>query len=521
MPYNLKRAHVKNWDLTEPNQRVTFDDNYDSPTPKPSPVPAPVKKNDTPRKHEESVAKNQPAPHVPSKSPINDRGPPGSVTPRQESRNSRVREDTVLKDTMQPLEPHSLRYYYNTTPENGVPVGTEPIDQKKEEKDKETDARKARTGQGKLAPFPQTGQPQGTDNYYPYWYSYKMKNPDWLLRHRQTTDGQLVPYDYVDPAQYVQGPGYPESLITSRQLKNGAHRYPQDPVMRYNPATRQYELVQNPSTTPNPNSADNFQPQGPFPDQNVPLNGTVSRGAPDSYRPETQSRQRGKLQTERDWADHYAQTARNKSVNDSRQRIASSNPRRQRPGHRVKVYDLTHPTNTARPPAAQPARPTQSNPQPKSSPRSLDFDAPPPHQSTGRHRYRHTQKYPTHHLRSDVHDRGGFQVTDVSFKRPEAAAHFQPMKNSFHSSPPTVYKQNSFYLPPPPAIYNQSAYLPPLGRDTYHRASPMHFYRKLPRDDFARDWKDSMQEPKTHVPTTSTKFYDIYLSKVVEKRIAA
>ncbi|CAF3492087.1 unnamed protein product [Rotaria socialis] len=43
-------------------------------------------------------------------------------------------------------------------------------------------------------------------NYYPYWHYYKLKNPDWMMRHHQNNDGQLIPYDTVDPSQYIEEP---------------------------------------------------------------------------------------------------------------------------------------------------------------------------------------------------------------------------------------------------------------------------------------------------------------------------
>ncbi|CAF3446403.1 unnamed protein product [Rotaria socialis] len=65
---------------------------------------------------------------------------------------------------------------------------------------------KAPPGQGTVGPIVET-QPSAMDkNYYPYWHYYKLKNPDWMMRHHQNNDGQLIPYDTVDPSQYIEEP---------------------------------------------------------------------------------------------------------------------------------------------------------------------------------------------------------------------------------------------------------------------------------------------------------------------------
>ncbi|CAF1187839.1 unnamed protein product [Rotaria sordida] len=76
-------------------------------------------------------------------------------------------------------EPHTLRDLHNDLPEKVPP------------------------GQGNLVPLPETKPHAMHENYYPYWHYYKLKTPDGNMHHCQTTDGQPIPYDAIDPSQNV------------------------------------------------------------------------------------------------------------------------------------------------------------------------------------------------------------------------------------------------------------------------------------------------------------------------------
>jgi hypothetical protein len=180
MAYKLKKDHVTNWDMQASDEKPIYNDDQETyisersstvPSPVHTPVPSPkIKRSPTP------------PPYVP------------------------------------PKESHTLRYHYNELPENGIPLATQVNQAKKEEKKRQKNVRRAPPGQGNLAPFPDTTEPIVGENYYPYWRAYQEKNPDYIMRHRQTADGQIIPYDTVDPSQYI-----PESVVTDSTAKPRRH----------------------------------------------------------------------------------------------------------------------------------------------------------------------------------------------------------------------------------------------------------------------------------------------------------
>ena len=107
--------------------------------------------------------------------------------------------------------------------------------------------RKAPPGQGNLVPFPETKPAELCDNYYPYWYYYKVKNPDWIMRHRQTSEGQLLPYDYVNPSQYVHKPALTTTSTKSHRRHRKSHHRDQASIMQYNSDKQHYETVLKPN----------------------------------------------------------------------------------------------------------------------------------------------------------------------------------------------------------------------------------------------------------------------------------
>lgn len=186
MTYNLKKDHVTNWDARN------ISDERDSPISERTSIASTI----------DDIS--------PKKSPSTP-PPPAKV-------------------------PHSLRYYYNDMPENGVPLATEYKRMKAEEKKRQRNIRKAPPGQGRLAPVPESKPPGMSENFYPYWHYYKVKNPDWQLRYRQTADGQMIPYDSFDASKYTQEPALTVSPIKpNERSRKGRERREKSSAKQYIP----------------------------------------------------------------------------------------------------------------------------------------------------------------------------------------------------------------------------------------------------------------------------------------------
>jgi hypothetical protein len=297
-------------------------------------------------------------------------------------------------------EPHKLVYPYNQLPENGVPLAIQAKQtQKEEEKIRKQNFRKAPPSQGSLAPLPEPKPSEMGDNYYPYWYYYKATNPDWVMRHRQYADGQMVPYNSFDPSQYI----HPPAVATPSKKSRRHHEKSNNDsfVLQYNPDKKCYEWVRKDLKQSSP-------------EQYTSLNDVHRDEHSNQPNGITRSHSHGKLKTENDWSNHYIQsTTTNKLLEDSH---TSKHP------HSKKMRHIS---------------PDENNNHQHSS-HSLS----PHHHHHHRHHHRHH-----HHDHHHHHQSKEYQVRDTSFKKSERTPFFQPTSDSFPSSPPAIYNQSS-YLPP-------------------------------------------------------------------------
>ena len=463
MNYQLKKEHLTNWDVPEVKNRLSFNGKS-----------LPNNDQDTYISERSSAVSLNENNSVPS--PNNKQTPPSSLP----------RTDIPKK------QPHTLRYSYNELPENGIPLATQYRSEKKEAKKIKKPIPKAPPGQGTLAPLPEV-KPSGTEyNYYPYWYYYKVKNPDWILRHRQTADGRLIPYDPVDPSQYVHPPATTESAINSRRHQRKV-RY-QSPITQHNPQTQHYETAQKISST----SYKNYGEQNTSPRQYIPLKDTSNMESTDQSTSQISSQQRNKLQTERDWNEHYVQSFTNKSPQNSNYPIIPSKTPIRRSKHSKNTN--SHSTDESIMNHHHHHHHRHHNHHRHHRHHHHHHHSPP--QSEQQQHYYHQ----THHdyLLSKEYVDSTFQVVDASFKKSERTPYFQHSDN-----PPSL---------PPPAIYNQNSYLPPLMVNNYNRLDLTNAYgiRRL-----SKDWRDSLKLPETYKTDSQTKFYDRYLNNVIDKKLAA
>jgi hypothetical protein len=437
MAYTLKKDHLTNWNRQETNEKPLFNDDQDSYI--------------SERSSAASLNETTPSP-IPINKQLPSRLPPPPPIPRK--------------------EPHSLRYYYNELPENGIPLATQFKEAQKEEKQRKKNPHKAPTGQGTLVELPEKPRERG-DNYYPYWYYYKLKNPDWIMRHRQTADGQLIPYDYVNPSQYVHEPALSTSPSKTPRQHHRKSRY--DPSnMPYNPDKKPYETVQKETLLP--------------PKQYVPLKGVNNGERSDQPTGQIRLPQREKLKTENDWNNHYIQSVTmDKSSQDANNLNGISNTSKHHHHHH-------HHSKTMH----------NILPNENKNHRHIHHHHSSPPQLSQPHHHHH------HHLPSKEYVDNEFQVIDASFKKSERTPYFQQTSNSFHL--------------PPPAIYDQNSYLPPITHDYYYRLNPSdYYYKPIPTDyttqTFNKDRKEPIKSPKIHRADQQTNFYDRYLNNIITKKI--
>ena len=330
-------------------------------------------------------------------------------------------------------EPNKLVYSYNQLPENGIPLAVQAKQtQKEQEKMRKELYRKAPPGQGSLAPIPEPKQTDMETNYYPYWYYYKAKNPDWVMRHRQLPNGQMVPYESFDPSQYAHPPAVttPTKKSRRRHKKNPNDSF----VLQYNSEKKCYEWVQKDA-------------KRPVPEHYTSLNDIHSNQA------------NGKPQTENEWHEHYLQSLTNNN------RLSANDPRTSKHHHHHRHHHHHH------------SKKTRQDENDKRSPQSAD---PPPNHQHRHHHHHH------HHHHHEFHSQE-FQVRDHSFKKSERAPFFQPAPDSFPSSPPAIYNQSSLLPPLPherPYVLNYSSTqtfkrdweTPSISPRVHRRDSQSNFY---------------------------------------------
>ncbi|CAF2958450.1 unnamed protein product [Rotaria sp. Silwood2] len=475
MAYQLKKEHLRNWDASKSNEKpISNDDQSTYISEQSSPI---------------SFRENN-LPPIPN--------------------NKQLLTPPLPRADLPKKQPHTLRYPYNDLPENGIPLATQFNHARKEEKKSKKALRKAPPGQGNLVPLPETNPPAMNDNYYPYWHYYKLKNPDWNMRHRQTTDGQLIPYDPVDPSQYAHEPALTKSPTTSRRHHRKSHHNNHDAsITKYSPNQQRHDVVEKVS----PSS----------PKQYKRLEDTDHIENLDQTRRQRSSQQRHKFKTENDWHDKSVPSMTEKPSQDSNNLTMPSDASIRRSKHRSEKMNNDSTDENKRHHHVHRHRhhhhhsPTQSQQHHHHHHHS-------PTQSRQHHHHRHHHHSPTqsqqqqhhhshhHHHHRHSHDHFSpskeyvdceFQVVDASFNKSERTPYFQRTETPPHS--------------PPPVIYNQPSYLPPITSD-YHSGPNSTDYYSI--HTLSKDWRDSIKSPQIYKADPQTTFYDRYLNSVIDKKLA-
>jgi hypothetical protein len=466
MTYNLKKDYLKHWDLQLTNKKPIIniendDDDQDIYISERSSVASSNDLNQT-------------------LTPIDKRSPtPLTILP------------IPIKQTQ------NFRHPYNELSDNNILVVTQYQHQQRKEKTKTKDFRKVSNGHS----FPETKTPEYGENYYPYWYYQKGKNPDWIMRHRQANDGQMISYDALDPSQHNHQP----VLITS-PIK------PQQPTRKYrnhhvsNQDKQRLDHTENnsnisPHLITHENHETNHQKRRSSPKPHISLKDSD----PDEYRIQPSKRtisKRRNLKIENDWTENHVQTIPNgRPVQDPNGLIITSNALGNRSKHRSKLPDKNATNSDMDENGKYRSHHHQIPTQPQNTP-SI-----PSHQ-THHHNHLHIRRRPpsgTYHT-SDVH------VVDVSFKKPDRSSNNQQVRDQFHSSIPT--------------IANQTPRLPLIMRDHHQPKNqsprfPVDYYGTLARQTHGKNWDESMNTPRVYKPDPQTRFYDRYLHNIVDKRLAA
>ncbi|CAF2078596.1 unnamed protein product [Rotaria magnacalcarata] len=364
-------------------------------------------------------------------------------------------------------EQHTLRYAYNELPENGIPFAVQFNNSKKEEEKRKRSIRKAPPGQGTLAPVVETQPSEMNKNYYPYWHYYKLKNPDWMMRHRQTSDGQLIPYDTVDPSQYVEEPAMTDIKPKSSRHNRKSHR------KNYDKYTQNNNLDERSNDT-------NRNPSLPVPsmsNENIKRQRSLSRNH-QSLKDATNNlssipRNSNQVVTS-DASKH-----RNKNVNDE---FTNEDKRHHHHHHRRHHHHHRHHT----PSESQEQNQQQSSVQVEQQP------------SQHHHHHHHHHNYSVSSAKEYVDQE--FRVIDDSFKKSERTTYFQGIRN-------------------PPIINSQNSYLPSiLPRENLSGSKSTDFYTKY---TLSKDWRDSIKSPRIYKTDPQTKFYDRYFNSVIEKKLTS
>jgi hypothetical protein len=476
MTYTLKKDHVKNWDLPQFTERsmvnIDNEDDQDIYISERSSIASSNDMNETPS----LIVKRLPTP-TPS--------PPLSLLPKQ---------------------PHSVRLSYNELPENGLPITAQLHHQRKEDKTKKKNLRKPPPGQGNTVPFSETKPSELGDNHYPHWYYHNVKNPDWIARHRQANDNQVIPYDTLDPSQYTHQPALITSSIKPRQQQRKS-RPNGIPIIQSNHDKQRHDHTEKTSSsllhiTSHENHDNNHQQQRSTPKQHITskdINNDEHREHPTK---QTMAQQRRKLKAESEWTDRCMQTLSGKSPQDSNGLIITSTTLTNRPKNRSKIPDKNSSLNSDGDENVKHRHSYQQNQTHSHNPPSI-----PSQQNHHHHQHLHVRRRPPSgaYLGSEI------QVVDVSFKKSERSTYYQQVRDPFYS--------------PVPPVQHQSPHLPPIIRDHHHKTSttrfPTEYYGTLARQAQTKDWEETLEIPKIYKSDLQTRFYDRYLNNAVDKRLAA
>ncbi|CAF3230447.1 unnamed protein product [Rotaria socialis] len=420
MSYQLKKEHLTNWNVPKSdwgpaniNNKPVINYDRDVYTPKNS--------SPTPIVHDKDL------PLTPNNNKL--------VTPPLPSANLPKKES------------HTLRYAYNELPENGIPLAVQFNNSKKEEEKRKKSIRKAPPGQGTLAPPVETQPSDMNKNYYPYWHYYKLKNPDWMMRHRQTNDGQLIPYDAVDPSQYVEEPALTNITPESSRHNRKSHRKNYD----------KYTLGNNLDRRSNDTNKNPLLPVPSMSNENIKRQRSSSRkhkSLKDATNNQSSIPRNSNQVVTSDASKH-----RKKNVNDEFTNEDKRHHRHHHHHHHHRHHHHHHHT----PSESQEQNQQQSSVQVEQQP------------SQHHHHHHHHHNYSVSSDKEYVDQE--FRVIDDSFKKSERTAYFQGIRN-------------------PPIINNQNSYLPSiLPRENLSGSKSTDFYTKY---TLSNDWRDSVKSPQNH-----------------------
>ncbi|CAF3707790.1 unnamed protein product [Adineta steineri] len=506
MTYHIKREHLKNWDLQPINENpiiTTIDDDQDIYISERSSM---TSSNDT----------------IKIFSPIT------KQTPTPSSRFILPKKP-----------PHTLKYPYNKLPEDGIPAAIHYQLKLKNDKKLRTTVRKAPPGQGNLVPIPPIKPVESSNNYYPYWYYYKMQNPDWIMRQRRTADGQIIPYDSFDPSKYL--PAQSEITTSPPKPKKRTRKYrPNDvPVIQSNQDKERVDYSEKNLLTSSHLMLHEDQQQVPL-KHYIPLN-DIDNNEHREQKPKRkilQQRSKPKIENERN--DHNIPSLSNKPSYDLDNLMIVSKPIENRSKNQSKLSDKHtlnsniddngkrrhhhhhhhqtqlqnhhHPNQTHS--HIHPSIPSQQN-----------------HSHQQHHRYpqNQTHSHNNPHILSQQNHQPEYYQQHVHIRR-------RPLSSIYVNSDVQIVDilfkdpvQDDYHLPPP-ASYSLTHPLPPVTHDHHHqqqqqKTNPIRFptdnYGALNRQTHGKNGKESIRKTKIYKSDLHTLYSNNNrVHNLVDKRLA-
>ncbi|CAF0970282.1 unnamed protein product [Adineta ricciae] len=488
MTYHIKKEHLKNWDIQQrnDNRALFLTNDYD----------------------EEDI-------YISERSSITSSNDTCQLISAD---NERIPTATSLSPRLASSRktPHSLRYTYNDLPANGIPMAVQFQKQQKEEKTKKKTLHKAPPGHGTLASLPQVKPTGVDDNYYPYWYYYKLKNPDWIARQRQANHQQKAPYNLTDPSKY------PSQLSLTTLPIKPKKRTPNSrpngvPVVQ---SKQHHDHSEKDSVTPSNvvlHQDHGTLQQRPTSRRYVPLKDPDNHGYYEQQVKRKVLPDRRKLKTEYEWTDHYLQSISNKPPQNPSNLIITSKPIANRSKLQSKNTDKHFFTSDMDDDDSyyfpqhhhhhhNPAQ--QNRPHVQTHHHHLPY--PPSIPSESNHLYHrttlqnisHQDEYHQQHLHirrrssSGTYIDSDVQVVDILYDDP--------------------YPHTS-------TLYNQIPYLPAITNSHQQKAHvsryPVDYYGALSQLPNSRTYKQTTGKTKTYKPKMHSRFSDHHMQNVIDKRL--
>ncbi|UJR37783.1 hypothetical protein I4U23_030475 [Adineta vaga] len=492
MTYHIKKEYLKNWDIQQrsdnsTNYLVAADDN------------------------DEDI-------YISERSSITSSNDTGQMI---SSSNNRL-PTPIPSSRLSPRKtPHSLRYTYNNMPENGIPIAIQHQRQQKEEKIKKQNLRKAPPGQGNLVPIPQLKPSDTGDNYYPYWYYYKVKNPDWIARQRQANQNKRIPYATSDPSKY-----HPQPALTTLSIKPKKRTQKSRQNDLSNPQTNQnkqhYDYSEKNSVTPPyvilHQNHENNQQQQPTKKRYIPLKDVDNN----EYREQQMTRkiipERRKLTNDNEWTDHYLQSISNKQSQNLSNLLITSKPIANRTKPQSKNSDKHFFTSDMN-----------------------DDDNYHPHTSSQQN---HSQSHHRHHHHSHHHPSIPSENNHVYYQ-----THLQNHQDESHQQHIHIRRRSSsgayvnsdvqvvdvlydttdqtHHPPYTSVLYNQTDYLPSITHIHQQKGNtnryPSDYYGTLSRQLNNKTYQKSIRKTKNYKSDLHSRFTDHHhhhhLHNVIDKRL--